>query len=213
MNEGQLTDLVMERKDIPALAKIVLRAIIRRVDWKTWESKAGHKTVSTRELAKRCGVSQMSITRSIQRLEEAKLIERDFFKAGKSQAPPIKVNVENIINGTKAVKKTTKCGQGVTTESCQGVTTECGQEVTTECEKGDHKKLSLSIDNNKNTIINTIINTSLGATIEESFEGGESWGVPDEELWGDHLYNDLLISSHSPIYSDTDTDTDKENDQ
>ena len=210
MNEGQLTDLVMERKDIPALAKIVLRAIIRRVDWKTWESKAGHKTVSTRELAKRCGVSQMSITRSIQRLEEAKLIERDFFKAGKSQAPPIKVNVENIINGTKAVKKTTKCGQGVTTESCQGVTTECGQEVTTECEKGDHRKLSLSIENNKNTIINTIINTSLGALMEEeTFEDGEAWGVPDDELWGDHLHNDLM----SVIPQNNNSDTDKDDNQ
>ena len=194
MNEGQLTDLVMERKDIPALAKIVLRAIIRRVDWKTWESKAGHKTVSTRELAKRCGVSQMSITRSIQRLEEAKLIERDFFKSSKSSAPPIKVNVENIINGTQAVKKTT----------------ECGQEVTTECEKGDHRKLSLSIENNKNTIINTIINTSLGALMEEeTFEDGEAWGVPDDELWGDHLHNDLM----SVIPQNNNSDTDKDDNQ
>ena len=194
MNEGQLTDLVMERKDIPALAKIVLRAIIRRVDWKTWESKAGHKTVSTRELAKRCGVSQMSITRSIQRLEEAKLIERDFFKSSKSSAPPIKVNVENIINGTQAVKKTTKCGQ----------------EVTTECEKGDHRKLSLSIENNKNTIINTIINTSLGALMEEeTFEDGEAWGVPDDELWGDHLHNDLM----SVIPQNNNSDTDKDDNQ
>jgi len=210
MNEGQLTDLVMERKDIPALAKIVLRAIIRRVDWKTWESKAGHKTVSTRELAKRCGVSQMSITRSIQRLEEAKLIERDFFKSSKSSAPPIKVNVENIINGTQAVKKTTECGQEVTTECGQGVTTECGQEVTTECEKGDHRKLSLSIENNKNTIINTIINTSLGALMEEeTFEDGEAWGVPDDELWGDHLHNDLM----SVIPQNNNSDTDKDDNQ
>ena len=100
MNEGQLTDLVMERKDIPPMAKIVLRAIIRRVDWNTWTSKEGHKNVSTRELAKRCGTSLPTIIKSIARLEKAGLIERDFFKATKTQAPPIKVNVEAILKGT-----------------------------------------------------------------------------------------------------------------
>ena len=88
MNEGQLTDLVMERKDIPPMAKIILRAIIRRVDWKTWTSKEGHKNVSIRELAKRCGTSNQTVVKSIARLEKAGLIERDFFKATKTQAPP-----------------------------------------------------------------------------------------------------------------------------
>ena len=68
MNEGQLTDLLMERKDIPPMAKIILRAIIRRVDWKTWTSKEGHKNVSIRELAKRCGTSNQTVVKIIARL-------------------------------------------------------------------------------------------------------------------------------------------------
>ena len=189
MNEGKLTDLVMERKDIPPMAKIILRAIIRRVDWKTWSSKDGHKTVSTRELARKCGTSQATVWRSIARLEKAKLIERDVFKATRTQAPPIKVMVETIMEGDlkmQSPKKevTKKCSQGVTAKVSQGVTKECSQGVTKKCNEPDLKMQSLSIETIDNTIINTINNTSV--------VGGE-WGVNSDELWGDDLRNSLNV--------------------
>ena len=168
MNEGQLTDLVMERKDIPPMAKIVLRAIIRRVDWKTWTSKDGHKVVSTRELAKRCGTSRQTIIKSIARLEKTGLIQRDFFKATKTQAPPIKVNVDLIVKG--------------------------GQESLPQ---GGQEKAPLSIKDNSNTILKQYINPSLTLGQEcikdLAYNGNKNhWGVRDAELWGDHLHNDLL---------------------
>ena len=104
MNEGKLTDLVMERKDIPPMAKVVMRAILRRVDWKTWTSKEGHKIVSTRELAARCGTTKKTIIKSMTRLEKVGLIERDFFKAKPTQAPPIRVLVDNILNYESGVE-------------------------------------------------------------------------------------------------------------
>ena len=181
MNEGKLTDLVMERKDIPPMAKIVLRAIIRRVDWKTWSSKDGHKTVSTRELAKKCGTSQATVWRSIARLEKAKLIERDVFKATRTQAPPIKVMVETIMEGDLKMQSPKK---EVTKECSQGVTKECSQGVTKKCNVPDLKMQSISIKTIGNTIINTINNTSV--------VGGE-WGVNSDELWGDDLRNSLNV--------------------
>jgi DNA-binding transcriptional regulator YhcF (GntR family) len=205
MNEGQLTDLVMERKDIPPMAKIVLRAIIRRVDWKTWTSKEGHKNVSTRELAKRCGTSLPTVIKSIARLEKAGLIERDFFKATKTQAPPIKVNVEAILKGAK------ESLAGGAKESLAGELKKVKQGAKESLTQGAKESLALSIEDNSNTIKKQYINPSLSLgqeCIEISAGNGmaNDWGVANVELWGDHLQNDLIINLHNQ----TDIDTDKE---
>lgn len=205
MNEGQLTDLVMERKDIPPMAKIILRAIIRRVDWKTWTSKEGHKNVSTRELAKRCGTSLPTVIKSITRLEKAGLIERDFFKATKTQAPPIKVNVEAILKGAK------ESLAGGAKESLAGELKKVKQGAKESLTQGAKESLALSIEDNSNTIKKQYINPSLSLgqeCIEISAGNGmaNDWGVANVELWGDHLQNDLIINLHNQ----TDIDTDKE---
>jgi DNA-binding transcriptional regulator YhcF (GntR family) len=205
MNEGQLTDLVMERKDIPPMAKIVLRAIIRRVDWKTWTSKEGHKVVSTRELAKRCGTSLPTVIKSIARLEKAGLIERDFFKSTKTQAPPIKVNVEAIIKGAK------ESLAGGAKESLAGELKKVKQGDKESLAQGAKESLALSIEDNSNTIKKQYINPSLSLgqeCIEISAGNGmaNDWGVANVELWGNHLHNDLIINLHNQ----TDTDIDKD---
>jgi len=205
MNEGQLTDLVMERKDIPPMAKIILRAIIRRVDWKTWTSKEGHKNVSIRELAKRCGTSNQTVVKSIARLEKAGLIERDFFKATKTQAPPIKVNVENIIKGVQ------ESLTGGVQESLTGEVKKVEQGVKESLTQGVQESSTLSIEDNSNTIKKQYINPSLSLgqeCIEISAGNGmaNDWGVANVELWGDHLQNDLIINLHNQ----TDIDTDKD---
>ena len=191
MNEGQMTDLVMERKDIPPMAKIVLRAIIRRVDWKTWTSKEGHKVVSTRELAKRCGTSRQTIIKSIARLEKAGLIERDFFKASKTQAPPVKVNVEAILKGGQ--ESLPPRGQESSPPAVKKVDLRGKENLP----QGGQEKAPLSIKDNSNTILKQYINPSLSLGQEcidnSAYNGSENlWGTPNEELWGDHLHNDLL---------------------
>ena len=188
MNEGKLTDLVMERKDIPPMAKIVMRAILRRVDWKTWSSKEGHKIVSTRELAARCGTTKKTIIKSISRLEKVGLIERNFFKAKPTQAPPIKVLVDNILNYESGVESTPQ--GGVESILPRGV-----ESILGEVEKVYHpsaestpprggESIPLSIKDNSNTIINTINNTSVVS---------EEWGVSSDELWGDDLRKSLSV--------------------
>lgn len=191
MNEGQLTDLVMERKDIPPMAKIVLRAIIRRVDWKTWTSKDGHKVVSTRELAKRCGTSRQTIIKSIARLEKVGLIQRDFFKATKTQAPPIKVNVDLIAKGGQ--ESLPQGGKEKTPHEVKKVDLPVQESLP----QGGQEKAPLSIKDNSNTILKQYINPSLTLGQEcikdSAYNGSENyWGVPNNELWGDHLQNDLL---------------------
>ena len=205
MNEGQLTDLVMERTDIPPMAKIVLRAIIRRVDWKTWTSKEGHKNVSTRELAKRCGTSLPTVIKSIARLEKAGLIERDFFKATKTQAPPIKVNVEAILKGAK------ESLAGGAKESLAGELKKVKQGAKESLPQGAKESLALSIESNSYTIKKQYINPSLSLgqeciDISALNEDAKDWGVRNSELWADHYVNDLIINLHNQ----TDIDTDKD---
>ena len=191
MNEGQLTDLVMERKDIPPMAKIVMRAIIRRVDWKTWTSREGHKVVSTRELAKRCGTSRQTIIKSIARLEKVGLIQRDFFKATKTQAPPVKVNVKAIIKGGQ--ESLPPRGQESLPPEVKKVDLPSKENLP----QGGQEKAPLSISDNSNTILKQYINPSLTLgqeCIKDFAYNGEAedWGTPNAELWGDHLHNDLL---------------------
>lgn len=188
MNEGKLTDLVMERKDIPPMSKVVMRAILRRVDWKTWTSKEGHKIVSTRELAARCGTTKKTIIKSMTRLEKVGLIERDFFKAKPTQAPPIRVLVDNILNYESGVESTPQGSVESTPprggESTLGEVEKVYQGGVESIPQGGGESIPLSIKDNSYTIINTINNTSV--------VGGE-WGVNSDELWGDDLRSSLNV--------------------
>jgi len=197
MNEGQLTDLVMERRDIPPMAKIVLRAIIRRVDWKTWTSKEGHKVVSTRELARKCGTSLPTVIKSIARLESAGLIERDFFKATKTQAPPIKVNIE-------AIKGAKESLAGGAKESLAGELKKVKQGAKESLAQGAKESLALSRENNNITIKKQYIDTSLALSKEsiENFarnEDQESKWHNEEQLDGDLLRDKSLSLFSSEI--------------
>lgn len=194
MNEGQLTDKVMERRDLPPMAKVIMRAIIRRVDWKTWTSKEGHKVVSTRELALKCGTTQSTVCKNIARLEKAGLIQRDFFKAKATKAPPIKVLVDNILEHTGDIES---ISQGdiesispTDIESISQVTKKVCHPDIESMSQGDIESIPLSIRDNSNTIINTINYTT---AINPSLS--KEWGVSSGELWGDELVNGLSIVS------------------
>ena len=194
MNEGQLTDKVMERRDLPPMAKVIMRAIIRRVDWKTWTSKEGHKVVSTRELALKCGTTKKTVIANMARLEKAGLIQRDFFKAKPTQAPPVRVMVDNISNYNGGVESTPQGG----VESIPPRGVESTPPEVEKVHQGDIEStpprgvesIPLSIKDNSNTIINTINYTT---AINPSLS--KEWGVSSGELWGDELVNGLSIVS------------------
>jgi len=219
--KDQLSLQVMKRRDITASTKLVLIGILSRVDWSTWESSKGFKNVSQRDLADICGSSYSTVTKAISKLEKLKLIERDVFKATKRTAPPTKVNIDLIQNykATKIkrykkkaeAKPSFKLEDIKTTSGGDAKTTSGGDAKTTSL--SDAKTTSLSRENNNITIKYQYINMSLGQEcIENSALNDETndWGVRNSELWGDHLNNDLFISSLSDNLSDTDTDNAKD---
>jgi len=223
--KDELSQQVMKRRDLTASAKLVLIGILSRVDWSTWKSSTGFKVVSQRDLADLCGTSYTTVNKAIAQLEKLKLIERDVFKATKTTAPPIKVNIK-IIQAYEPTKikrykskaeskpsfkpsdvKTTSQGDSKTTSQDDNKTTSQDDNKTTS--QGDSKTTSLSIETNNTPIKYQYINPSLGQECIEISAGNgmaNDWGVANVELWGDHLQNDLIINLHNQ----TDIDTDKE---
>ena len=221
--KDQLSLQVMKRRDITASAKLVLIGILSRVDWTTWESSKGFKNVSQRDLADICGTTLATVGKAIQKLESLNLIQRDVFKATKRTAPPTKVNIKLIqeykATKIKRYKSKTKAKPNFKLEEIKNMS-QGDKENRSLSDKeikslSDKENRSLSIESDNITIKYQYINMALGQEcIEDSAlnEEAEDWGVRNSELWGDHLENDLLISSHSDIYFDTDTDNDNDKD-
>ena len=211
--KDQLSLQVMKRRDITASTKLVLIGILSRVDWTTWESSAGFKNVSQRDLADICGTTLVTVGKAIQKLESLNLIQRDVFKATKRTAPPTKVNIKLIqeykATKIKRYKSKTKAKPNFKLEEIK--TMSHGDKETMSL--SDKETRSLSRENNNISIKYQYINMSLGQEcIEDSALNDETndWGVRNSELWGDHLKNDLFISSLSDNLSDADTDNDKD---
>ena len=199
--KDELSQQVMKRRDLTASAKLVLIGILSRVDWSTWKSSTGFKVVSQRDLADLCGTSYTTVNKAIAQLEKLKLIERDVFKATKTTAPPIKVNIKIIqaYEPTKIKRYKSKAESKPSFKPSDVKTTS----------QGDSKTTSLSIETNNTPIKYQYINPSLGQECIEISAGNgmaNDWGVANVELWGDHLQNDLIINLHNQ----TDIDTDKE---
>ena len=201
--KDELSLQVMKRRDITASTKLVLIGILSRVDWTTWESSKGFKNVSQRDLADICGITFVTVNRAIEKLEKLKLIERDVFKATKRTAPPTKVNIE-LIQSYKATKikrykSKTKVKPSFKAEEIKSISQGDNKNISQGDNKSislsDSKSISLSRENNNITIKYQYINPSLGQECIKDFaynEEAEDWAVPNSELWGDHLHNDLL---------------------
>ena len=203
--KDELSQQVMKRRDITATAKLILIAILSRVDWTTWKSSTSYKIVSQRDLADLAGTNYKTVSKCMEQLEKLKLIERDVFQSTKTTASPIKVNIELIqAYEPKKIKRykrpdTKKSKPTFKAEEVQRLSAGDNQRLSAgdnqRLSAGDNQKVSLSIDNNIRSIYSQYINPSLGQEfIEDSaYNGSENhWGTPDHELWGDHLHNDLL---------------------
>ena len=203
--KDELSQQVMKRRDITATAKLILIAILSRVDWTTWKSSTSYKIVSQRDLADLAGTNYKTVSKCMEQLEKLKLIERDVFQSTKTTAAPIKVNIKLIqAYEPKKIKRykrseTKKSLPTFKPEEVQRLSAGDNQRLSTgdnqRLSTGDNQKVSLSIDNNNRSIYSQYINPSLGQEcIKNSAYNGnkKSWGVPDDEIWGDHLKNDLL---------------------
>ena len=203
--KDELSQQVMKRRDITATAKLILIAILSRVDWTTWKSSTSYKIVSQRDLADLAGTNYKTVSKCMEQLEKLKLIERDVFQSTKTTAAPIKVNIKLIqAYEPKKIKRykrseTKKSLPTFKPEEVQRLSAGDNQRLSAgdnqRLSTGDNQKVSLSIDNNNRSIYSQYINPSLGQEcIKNSAYNGnkKSWGVPDDEIWGDHLKNDLL---------------------
>lgn len=203
--KDELSQQVMKRRDITATAKLILIAILSRVDWTTWKSSTSYKIVSQRDLADLAGTNYKTVSKCMEQLEKLKLIERDVFQSTKTTAAPIKVNIKLIqAYEPKKIKRykrseTKKSRPTFKAEEVQRLSAGDNQRLSAgdsqRLSAGDSQKLSLSIDNNKRSIYSQYINPSLGQECIKNlaYNGSENhWGVPNDELWGDHLHNDLL---------------------
>ena len=195
--KDELSQQVMKRRDITATAKLILIAILSRVDWTTWKSSTSYKIVSQRDLADLAGTNYKTVSKCMEQLEKLKLIERDVFQSTKTTAAPIKVNIKLIqAYEPKKIKRykrseTKKSLPTFKPEEVQRLSAGDNQRLSA----GDNQKVSLSIDNNNRSIYSQYINPSLGQECikDSAYDGSENhWGVPNDELWGDHLHNDLL---------------------
>ena len=203
--KDELSLQVMKRRDITATAKLILIAILSRVDWTNWESSRNYKIVSQRDLADLAGTNYKTVSKCMTQLEKLNLIKRDVFKSTKTTAPPIKVNIELIqAYEPKKIKRykrpnTKKSKPTFKAEDVQRLSAGDNQRLSAgdnqRLSAGDNQKVSLSIDNNNRSIYSQYINPSLGQECidNSAYNGSENlWGTPNEELWGDHLHNDLL---------------------
>ena len=197
--KDELSQQVMKRRDITATAKFILIAILSRVDWTTWKSSTSYKIVSQRDLADLAGTNYKTVSKCMEQLEKLKLIERDVFQSTKTTAAPIKVNIKLIqAYEPKKIKRykrseTKKSLPTFKPEEVQRLSAGDNQRLSA----GDNQKVSLSIDNNNRSIYSQYINPSLTLGQEcikdSAYNGSKNhWGVPDDELWGNHLHNDLL---------------------
>ena len=104
INEMMLRRAIMQRTDISAANKLVLLAILLKVDWSTW---GGPATVG--ELAKLSGISERSVQTALKKLDDH-LISRSWMSFKSRSLPTITLKINAIMRG--AVFSETKNIQG-----------------------------------------------------------------------------------------------------
>lgn len=104
INEMMLRRAIMQRTDISAANKLVLLAILLKVNWETW---TGPATVG--ELAKLSGISERSVQTTLKKLDE-QLIKRGWMSFQSRSLPTITLKIKALMRG--AVFAETKNIQG-----------------------------------------------------------------------------------------------------
>ena len=173
MKEHEARRAILKRTDLNNADKVVMMAVLMTMDWKTWTNRTTHSA-----LAKMTGRNRGNINKNIKRLEELGLINRDWWTSeNRCKSPMMKV-VKEALEGEET-KETPRSDRGKSrpfpqeTEVLPKETEVLPKETEVFPQETSGVSLGQHISTNYNQLIpQPKINP---------------WGVPNDQLWGDHL--------------------------
>jgi hypothetical protein len=185
INEMMLRRAIMQRTDISAANKLVLLAILLKVDWSTW---AGPATVG--ELAKLSGISERSVQTTLKKLDDH-LISRSWMSFKSRSLPTITLKINAIMRG--AVFSETKNIQGEKYSFRGADLADRGEKYSSNGEKSAPLQPNTTY-NNHNTTINTRENVEkndqdleVSHSVFSHSDDVATWGQISDSIQADEL--------------------------
>ncbi len=174
MKEYEVRKLIMRAENLNASDKLVLLAMILKVDWESFQGR-----VSAREISKLISTGERSVKRTLSKLMNLGIISRESKRVGHNQNEPalttlhtdkIDTSGKNDTSGKKdtSVKLTTTPSVKNTTTPSVVLTTPPSGKLTTHTISNN--------SNNNNQSINSLVTTKWG-----SFGGGDDFTEEPEE--------------------------------
>jgi len=173
MKEHEARKAIMSRKDLTDGDKVVMLAILLTVDWETWTNPTSYTAI-----AKLTGKKRPNIVRHFKKLEQLKLISRDWFTSQVCKAPTMKVHLENI---KQPVINTI-------TPPVINKITPCYQDDNTPCYQDDNTPV---INLRTHAVINSITLTTNFNNQSIYQSNINMYGLNVGELWGDELREEV----------------------
>jgi hypothetical protein len=185
INEMMLRRAIMQRTDISAANKLVLLAILLKVDWSTW---AGPATVG--ELAKLSGISERSVQTTLKKLDDH-LISRSWMSFKSRSLPTITLKINAIMRG--AVFSETKNLRGEKYSFRGADLADRGEKYSSNGEKSAPLQPNTTY-NNHNTTINTRENVEkndqdleVSHSVFSHSDDVATWGEISDSIQADEL--------------------------
>jgi hypothetical protein len=165
MKEHEVRKAIMSRKDLTDGDKVVMLAILLTVDWETWTNQTSLKAI-----ANLTGKKRPNIVRHFKKLEQLKLISRDWFTSQACKAPVMKVHLENI------------------KQPVINTITPCYQDNNTTCYQDNNTPV---INMRTDAVINSITLTTNFNNQSIYQSNINMYGLNVGELWGDELREEV----------------------
>ena len=165
MKEHEVRKAIMSRKDLTDGDKVVMLAILLTVDWETWTNPTSYTAI-----AKLTGKKRPNIVRHFKKLEQLKLISRDWFTSQACKAPVMKVHLENI------------------KQPVINTITPCYQDNNTTCYQDNNTPV---INMRTDAVINSITLTTNFNNQSIYQSNINMYGLNVGELWGDELREEV----------------------
>jgi predicted transcriptional regulator len=180
MKEHEARRAILKRTDLNNADKVVMMAVLMTMDWKTWTNRTTHSA-----LAKMTGRNRGNINKNIKRLEELGLINRDWWTSeNRCKSPMMKV-VKEALEGEET-KETPRSDRGKSRPFPQE--TEVLPKETEVLPKETEvlpKETEVFPQETSGVSLEQHISTNYNQLIPQPKIN--PWGVPNDQLWGDHL--------------------------
>jgi len=167
MKEHEARRAILKREDLTDGDKVIMMAILLTMDWETWTNRTSFKAI-----ANLTGKKRSSIARNIKRIEQLGFITRSFMSAESCKAPVMKINPERLTCSQNVNKGVNEMLTGCSQDVNRVVNEELTGGVNSSSTHGVNSSLTLSTNSINQLIPQPKINP---------------WGVPNDQLWGDHL--------------------------